>query len=152
MIFILMGMATMIAFPLAGTEAAGASFDTAMLVPMGIGFVFFLVGCSMFWFGTRPIVFDKFRSAFWKGRKGPDDVSDRRELKDYAELQNIHALQIISEYVHGNKTSYYSYELNLVLKDGNRINVTDHGNLKKLREDADALSRFLGKPVWDAIG
>ncbi len=151
-IFMLMGLGTMIAFPLAGSGTGESSFDTEMLLPMAFGFVFFLVGCSMFWFGTRPIVFDKFRNAFWKGRKGPDDVGDRSELKYYADLQNIHALQIISEYVHSNKSSYYSYELNLVLKDGRRINVIDHGNLKKLREDAQRLSQFLGKPVWDAIG
>ncbi len=50
----------------------------------------------------------------------------------------------------GNKSSYYSYELNLVLDDGSRINVVDHGNLDRLRGDAQTLSRFLDKPVWDA--
>ena len=44
----------------------------------------------------------------------------------------------------------YNYELNLVLKDGERINVVDHGNLKKIQDDANTLSNFLGKPVWDA--
>ncbi len=53
--------------------------------------------------------------------------------------------------VSGNKSSYYSYELNLVLNDGSRINVVDHGNLKRLRSDTQTLSQFLGKPVWDAI-
>jgi hypothetical protein len=52
--------------------------------------------------------------------------------------------------VTGNKNSYYSYELNLVLDDGSRINVVDHGNLDRLRSDAQTLSRFLDKPVWDA--
>jgi hypothetical protein len=57
----------------------------------------------------------------------------------------------LTEYVSGNKNSYYSYELNLVLNDGSRINVVDHGNLKQLRSDTQTLSQFLGKPVWDAI-
>ena len=52
----------------------------------------------------------------------------------------------------GNKNSYYSYELNLVLEDGSRVNVVDQGNLKRLRSDAQTLSRFLDKPVWDATG
>ncbi len=104
----------------------------------------------MFYFGTSPIVFDKYKSSFWKGRKSPDEVSERKEIKYFTELANIHALQIISEYCSGNKSSYYSYELNLVLKNGSRINVVDHGNLTKLREDAQTLSAFLGKPVWDA--
>jgi hypothetical protein len=151
-IFILMGLGAMIAFPLAGSGTAETSFDDGMLMPMAIGFVFVLAGCGMLYFGSAPIVFDKFRNAFWKGRKGPDDVADRRQLKYCVDLGNIHAIQLISEYCHSNKSSYYSYELNLVLKDGNRINVIDHGNLKRLREDAQTLSRFLGKPVWDAIG
>jgi hypothetical protein len=55
-----------------------------------------------------------------------------------------------SEFVSGSKNSYHSYELNLVLNDGSRINVVDHGNLERLRSDASTLSRFLDKPVWDA--
>ncbi len=61
----------------------------------------------------------------------------------------MHALQLISEYVSG-KSSYYSYELNLVLDDGSRINVVDHGNLAAIREDAGKLALFLAKPLWDA--
>lgn len=104
----------------------------------------------MFWFGTSPIVFDKSVGYFWKGRKSPQDVSDTSSIKKIARLEEIHALQLISEYISGSKSSYYSYELNLVLKDGRRIAVIDHGNLKSLREDAKRLSEFLGKPVWDA--
>jgi len=38
----------------------------------------------------------------------------------------------------------------LVLNDASRINVIDHGNIKKLREDGQKLAEFLGKPLWDA--
>jgi hypothetical protein len=67
-----------------------------------------------------------------------------------APLSSIHALQLLSEFVSGSKNSYYSYELNLVLDNGSRINVVDHGNLERLRADASTLSQFLDKPVWDA--
>ena len=67
-----------------------------------------------------------------------------------APLSSIHALQLLSEFVSGSKSSYHSYELNLVLNDGSRINVVDHGNLDRLRSDANTLSRFLDKPIWDA--
>ena len=50
----------------------------------------------------------------------------------------------------GNKSAYYSYEMNLVLNDGKRLNVVDHGNQAKLREDAQTLATFLNVPVWDA--
>ena len=87
---------------------------------------------------------------FWKGRKAPNEVLDIHALKNACKLEDIYALQLIAEYVRGNKSSYYSYEMNLVLKDGNRLNVVDHGNQTKLREDAQALATFLKVPVWDA--
>jgi hypothetical protein len=66
-------------------------------------------------------------------------------------LEDIHAIQLLSEYVRRSKSSYYSYELNLVLNDGKRLIVVDHGNLTRLQEDAKKLLEFLGKPVWDEI-
>ena len=44
-----------------------------------------------------------------------------------------------------------SYELNLVLQDGERLNVVDHGSFDVLREDAAKLGEFLGVPVWDVL-
>ena len=43
-----------------------------------------------------------------------------------------------------------SYELNVVLQDGSRRNVVDHGNLDALRADARELAMFLVVPLWDA--
>jgi hypothetical protein len=120
-------------------------------VPLLFGSVFFATGSAMLYFGTAPIVFDKYKSCFWKGRRGPDDVADPRTLKHFAPLADVHALQILSELCSGRNGSYYSYELNLVLCDQRRINVVDHGNLGRLREDAQVLARFLGKPIWDAL-
>ena len=67
-------------------------------------------------------------------------------------LSEIHALQLLSKDRSDAEHSYHSYELNLVLEDGKRINVVDHGDETQIRTDAQALSRFLGKPVWDGIG
>ena len=64
----------------------------------------------------------------------------------------VRALQLLPELVRGDKSSYYSYELNLVLSDGTRRNVVDHGSLAKLREDAAQLSARLNLPIWDACG
>ncbi len=66
-------------------------------------------------------------------------------------LENICAIQLVREYVRGNKNSYYSYELNLVCSNGDRINIVDHGSLRAIREDAEILSNYLSLPVWDAI-
>ena len=96
------------------------------------------------------MVFDKMKSSFWKGRKTPEKGFPQNVPKDCVHLQDIHAIQLISEFVSG-KSSYYSYELNIVKKDGSRLNVIDHGSKAKLKQDDHALSMFLNKPIWDAI-
>ena len=50
----------------------------------------------------------------------------------------------------GGSSRYYSYELNLVLKDGTRLNVVDHGGKSLLNANAETLAQFLNVPVWDA--
>lgn len=151
LMFLLMGLSVMIIFSIANFSANDKPPFIAIIMPLSVGLVFTIIGACMLYFGTAPIVFDKQKGFFWKGRKAPDEVFDKTTIKHFTELENIHALQLISEYCRGNKSSYYSYELNLILKDGNRINVVDHGNQRKLKEDANTLSAFLEKPVWDAI-
>ncbi len=131
-------------------------FNIHSIIPLSFGLIFTIAGSCLLYFGTSPIVFDQSRGYFWKGRKDPDRSFNGKSRKNYSGFDNIHALQIISEFcIHksssGSSSHYYSYELNLVLKDGNRINVVDHGDLNTLRKDAETLSQFLSKPVWDAI-
>jgi len=151
LVFFFVGVGALVGVSYANIRSGEFGFNGQTIMPILIGFVFALAGGCLFYFGTAPIVFDRRRGYFWKGRKSPDEVFDKTKLKRFAELQDIHALQLISEYVSGNKNSYYSYELNLVLKDGSRTNVVDHGSIGRLREDADTLSAFLEKPVWDAV-
>ena len=120
------------------------------LVPILVGAVFAVVGACLYWFGTTPRVFDQGLAAYWQGRKVPTPMDLVERGDSSAPLSSIHALQLLSEFVSGSKSSYHSYELNLVLKDGSRINVVDHGNLERLRSDANTLSKFLDKPIWDA--
>jgi len=124
--------------------------DINILIPLLIALVITTIGCFLLYFGTTPIIFDKMKSAFWKGRKSPEQVLDPKTLKDFVRMDDIYALQLVSEYIRA-KNSYYSYELNIVRKDGSRVNVVDHGSKEKLKQDAQTLSRFLGKPLWDAI-
>lgn len=142
-LFLLVGLGVLIGFSVGG-GSHGA------LVPLLVGAVFVVAGGAMLRFGTAPIVFDKRKGSFWKGRTSPYEVQHTSELKHYAPLERVHALQIVSEHCRGNKSSYYSYELNLVLDDGSRLNVVDHGNLERLQADARTLSGFLDVPVWDA--
>lgn len=116
-----------------------------------VGVVFFAVGWLLCRFFNRPVVFDRRSGYFWKGRIPPHQAVNREALKDCCPLEEIRALQIIAERVRGDKSSYWSYELNLVLKDGPRLNVVDHGSLDVIRTDGRAIADFLQVPLWDAI-
>ena len=148
-IFFFAGLAFAVGFSF--QEKLLEDFAIETIAPVLFSSVFMAIGFLLYYFGTAPIVFDKTVGYFWKGRKSPQDSPEPGTIKKLALLEDIHAIQLLSEYVRGSKSSYYSYELNLVLNDGRRITVIDHGNLKRLREDAQKLAQFLGKHIWDAI-
>ena len=69
---------------------------------------------------------------------------DHTKLGKIKDIKNI---QVIKERVRTKNSSFYSYEINLVLKKGERLNVVDHGNLKEIKRQAQELSVFLGKKI-----
>ncbi|MEM7548447.1 MAG: hypothetical protein AAF363_02150 [Bacteroidota bacterium] len=149
-LFILFGM--FIAAGVIGTVGfEDGSFVYAMLIPAGMGLIFSLTGFIIYYFSLTPIVFDKREGYFWKGRKSPSEVFNIDRIKHRMKLDDVHAIQLISERVSSNNGSYRSYEVNLVSSKGERVNVIDHGKLSTIREDADTLSKFLNVPVWDGI-
>ncbi len=126
-----------------------SSIDIGIMLGLFLGLVFVSLGWYLFFRQMRPIVFDKQEGLFWMGRKPQAELGTSESTDKFVRLELIHALQIVAEYISG-KNSFYSYELNLVLKNGNRINLIDHGRRKKLIEDAEILAEFLGIPLWDA--
>ncbi len=151
-VYVVVGIASLIY--LAGNILSGIySFNIAAILIMLLLLSFIAFGCYMLYSITAPIIFDKYIKYFWKGRGTPDETGDMEKLKAFAHLEDIHALQLLSKYnTPAGSRSYYSYELNLVLQNGDRINVVCHGDKEALRKDTQVLSKFLGKPVWDAIG
>ena len=150
LIFLLVGLGVMIGVSIAKISDGTFGFNAETLLILAFGSIFAGVGGALFYYGSAPVVFDKKLGYFWKGRKSPREVFNKNSIKHLAKLEDVHAIQLISEFVRGNKSSYHSYELNLVLKDASRMNVIDHGNVKSIRENAQTLSAFLDKPVWDA--
>jgi hypothetical protein len=114
------------------------------------GLLFMGVGAGVYYYMCIPRVFDKWAGLYWKGYKEPRNTFGTTMPKDSARLGDIHAIQLLSEYIRSDKSSYYSYELNIVLRNGERLNVVDHGSKARVLEDSRKLSEFLGKPVWDA--
>jgi hypothetical protein len=123
-----------------------------LAMPLMFGGIFALGGIFTIFSALSPIRFDKQTGDFRKGRRAAKSIGphEMEASSGYAKLNSIHALQLIKEYCRKKDSSYYSYELNLVLESGQRINVVDHGSLNRIREDAQTLGQFLGIPVWDA--
>jgi len=143
LVFLLPGFAI---FCLAALANAGVSLGNGIAGwPALLGGAIFSAAGFFLLRSARTVEFDRQCGWFYKGKKPTDPEAPGAGL-----LSTIHALQIISEHCSGSRgSSYRSYELNLVLKDGTRINVIDHGSISKLREDTYQLSQFLGVPVWD---
>lgn len=151
LVFFIVGAGAAVVIPLSRLSGGGTGAPaSALVIAVLFGLVFMSAGGAMYYFMAAPVVFDKRLGLFWKGWKSPEHTFDRRSLKNLVELKNVHAIQIVSEYCRGEKNSYYSYEMNLAIEDGGRVNVVDHGNYAMLRQDADVLAKFLDKPVWDA--
>ena len=142
---------------LVGYSFSDGQFNYKFIPQTLIGLAALCGGIWMLYSGTLPRVFDKRKGVFWKGRKAPDTTSRREKNSSYVRLDNIYALQLISRSTKtmsssGYRTSKTHYEINLVLKDSSRVHVVQHGNKKRIRQDAATLAEFLGKPLWDASG
>jgi hypothetical protein len=157
LIFLVVGLAALAFVVYALSNDVGDSpFIT--IVPLAVGCLFAGGGGTLYWFMTRRIAFDQGTGCFWKGGSTPISVADIESRKDTAPLAQIHAVQLISEFIEtarrssrgsGSSSRYYSYEINLVLKDGSRINVVDHGDLARIQQDARQLGQFLDVPIWE---
>ena len=75
----------------------------------------------------KSIVFNKKKETYFKG---------------------YFALQILGEITTEQLAPFNSYELNLVLKNTERLHVIDHADIKSLIEDVERLSEFLNVPIW----
>lgn len=104
----------------------------------------------LLYLGSPPVWVDKRKGYFCKGRG---------RKSDYINLDEIHALQLLS-YFHldgdpGN--AGVVYQLNLVCKTGRRVELVTQRTspIKRARaakiEDAKALALFLEVPLWNAI-
>lgn len=99
----------------------------------------------------KPMVFDKLAGIYFRGSALPPSASTNHSRQ--GQLSAIHAIQLVDEVItskspHLDTSAYTSYEINLVFKDGARINVMDHGDLADVEESAKQLGRFLGVPIW----
>ncbi len=122
-----------------------------VLFAVFFGGIFLAAGVFMFYFMTTPRVFDTFYGCFYQGRKKPKHNLGMSASKKHAltHLNEVKAIQLLRERIRSKNGSYYSYEINLVLRDASRVNVIDHGKHQAIIEDAETLAHALGVPLWD---
>ncbi len=64
-------------------------------------------------------------------------------------FKDIYAIQLLSKSIKGkNHIGYVTYELNLVLTNGNRVYIMDNNNRSIIESDAVLLGKFLAIPIW----
>jgi hypothetical protein len=149
-ILMLVGLGVSTGIPFSMLQEGESLMAMQTLFVIVFGLVFFGAGLFMFRSYSKPVVFDKMVGYYWKGWKKPERYKSNHSIEGSIKISDIHALQIVSEYIRGDKKNYYSYELNIVTRDGERHNVIDHGDRTDMIADANKLSDFLGIPVWDA--
>jgi hypothetical protein len=91
----------------------------------------------------KSIIFNKTSGIYYKGY-----FNIKFLRNDKANLDDIIALQVLGEITTEQIAPFNSYELNLVLKDYERIHVIDHADIKSLLKDVEHLSKFLDVPIW----
>lgn len=102
------------------------------------------LGCWGLYLNSQPLSFDKTSGTFKRGKK------------EIVKFDDIYALQIISREVitkarkKGQVKKFKTFELNAILNDGNRSNIVAHSSINEMRQDAERISKFLDKPLWDA--
>jgi len=139
-LFITIGVAAVSA-PVLSAYFFGVVPEGWMSIPLLGGGVFVAIGTVFLRKDVQRIALDKVRGEFRRGRT-------RIRLSD------IHAIQVVGELLGSGgmytAANFESYEINLVLSNGSRANVVDHGDqLEHVRDDASQLARFLSVPVWD---
>lgn len=92
----------------------------------------------------RPILhFSKKTNCYWKSAKFSFRKLFNRDDVYAIEFEDIKAIQLLKKNHAGEN---YSSELNLVLKNNQRINVTAHRDKMLLANDGEMLAKFIGVP------
>ena len=80
-------------------------------------------------------------------------LSRRSWLCHRIAFDSVYSVQLLDEEVRRRgRVPFWSYELNLVLQNGQRIHLIDHGNQREIRWDAGDLAKIINVPIWDFIG
>ncbi len=102
---------------------------------------------------NNKFTIDKMSGSYYRGKELKRIHS--QGIEQQGKLDDVYAIQLINERIqssssNGRSSTYTSYELNLILKDGSRVNVMDHGDAEDIEFSAKSLAGFLDVPIWKA--
>ena len=144
---VLAGLAGLIFFGLMSDDEPGEIF------PLLICSLLALAGLVFSYAFSQPVAFDRQANSFTEPKTAMVGKWLRARCAASCALDEIHALQILNRVVeHEESEDYSTYELNLILHNGERLPVTSSGRLFILRREAEELGRFLNVAVWDKAG
>ncbi len=104
----------------------------------GFGISILTFGITLIMPFVKQVTFDKNRGSF------------KNNIDRKVKLGNIISLQILNKMIrskHG--ISYPCYELNMLTKNGRRINILNHNDITQLKSDAEKLAEFLSVELID---
>ena len=135
-IFILMGM---IPAACGFREAAPQKY---MLIIVGCLFVVAGIAALIYKLTRKCAEIDLEEKAFYPEGKGKDPLNVER-----VPLPELEKLHIQSREIKGKDSNYMCYTLYLVFRNRGEYILLDHGDLKGFLEDAEKLSKVLGKEL-----
>ena len=104
----------------------------------GFGIAILTFGLTLIMPFVKQVTFDKNRGTF------------KNNIDRAVKIENIVSLQVINKMItskHG--ISYPCYELNMLTKNGRRINILNHNDFNQLKSDAEKLAVFLSVELID---
>lgn len=130
------------------TNIFNATIEGSSWLKKIVPLVFAVASGYLLYSSYRPREFDLKNKIYRFGWLKPEIEISHLDNKHCLSFSHIHAIQILDEIITDDDGSYTSTELNLVLKDGQRMNVIDHSSRASIMEDAKYLSQILIIPVW----
>jgi hypothetical protein len=131
--FLFMGLFSP-AIIIGSTIQEGKPIDKDVVVPVLLCLVFAVVGIGIFLGLRKRLRFDMTERCMIAG--------DNRTY-----FSDIHALQLVVQ--RGSK--HRNYQLNLVLRDADRVHVMNYADSRTARADTARIAAAIGIPVWDVM-
>lgn len=127
------------------------SFLYLQLIPSFLILILFLlmIFIGLFWYSY---IFD-FQNGYFYNTKYKNKLftllNNEKYNNKFTPINQIQALQIISERVSWKNSIFMSYELNMILKNSDRINIIDHWAINEIRKNALELWSRLWVKIYD---